>query len=477
MPGSENFCLDREDAPWWTPQHTATDVLDHLQALLDAESGGTMREREADMPEPITGQFGYASIGAIVVPEALLATELGSTQGTLQLLRGRRQPQLYVAAVGLGEDGPVNLVSAAELSRLGLVDGLDRFRVRWRAITVPAGRPGVDRVLDELQTTLGPPIAEAHARPKRKVQRRNVWGAVTFMQEGPRRGERERGWVFARLTVPVRGEARSHEPALLRSQALSRKVRRLRTRELRGLEEARLLLIGAGAVGGHTAVELARAGVGALDVVDDDHYDLNNGVRHVLPASYAGREKADAVAEFARHCSPFTDARGHKLRVGSTPLAKQQLLELIASANVVIDAAGSETVTRLLHWRCAQASVPLLSGALTPGGLGARIVVLHGFAPCLDCFFDDPSIPERDRARVSGTTPYGCSHPAASCAPFEVAELAANLARSAVRCVPRLAYPPLDFNWAVLNFRRSQQRWTQGFLSGQPNCLTCMAGG
>jgi molybdopterin/thiamine biosynthesis adenylyltransferase len=476
-PGQENFCLDREDAPWWTPQHTAADLLDHLRALLEAESEGTMREREADMPEPVTGHLAYASTGVIVISEPLLAATLERNHGTLQLVGSRRQPQLYAAAAHLGSDGPAELIGGAELRRLGISGGLDRFRVRWREITVPAGRPGFYRVLEELRETFAPLIVEARARPKRNVQRRTVWAAVTFMQEGPRRGEQERAWVFARLVVPIGGDARKRDAALVRTQALSRTIRRLRTRELNGLERTRFLVVGAGAVGGHVAVELARAGVEGLDIVDQDHYDLNNGVRHVLPASYAGREKADAVAEFARQCSPFTEARGHMIRVGTTPFAKQQLLALIASSSVVVDATGSETVTRLLHWRCAEAGVPLVSGALTPGGLGARIVVLRGASPCLDCFYDDRSIPARDSARVSGTTPHGCSHPAASCAPFEVSELAVNLARTAVRCVPRLAYPPLDFEWAVLNFRRPEQRWTQGFLAAQSNCPSCSAAG
>jgi molybdopterin/thiamine biosynthesis adenylyltransferase len=246
-------------------------------------------------------------------------------------------------------------------------------------------------------------------------------------------------------------------------------------RELAGLEHVRVVVVGVGAIGGHAAVELARAGVGNLEIVDHDDYDLNNGVRHVLPARYAGRPKASAVAEFARQCSPFTDAGGHDLRVGGSPAAKRSLLELIESAHVVVDATGSRNVTRLLHWRCAGAGVPLVSAAITPGGLGARIVVLRGLSPCLDCFYDDPSIPARDSARVSGTTPHGCSHPAASCAPFEVAEVAANLARTAVRCLPRLPYPTLDFDWVVINFRRAHQRWTQGFLTAQANCPTCPA--
>lgn len=473
MPGEENFCLDREDAPWWRPQNTAADLLDHLQGLLDADDEGDLHEREADMPEPLTGQIGYHSDAVVIVPSALLAPSLAEDQGVLRLVRSRRNPQLLAVHSRLAGDNPDQLMTAGELRRLGLTGSIERYRVRWRAVEVPQGRAGVERAIEELAKTLRPLVEGALVRPRRKVQRRTVWAAVTFMQEGPRRAEQERAWVFARQVVPVRDQARERGPALLRTQALSRKVRVLRTRELRGLEHARFLVVGAGSIGGYVTLELARAGAGALDIVDHDHYDLNNGVRHVLPASYAGRAKADAVAELARACSPFTDARGHELNVGVSASAKLRMLALIDTADAVVDATGSENVTRLLHWRCSEAGVPLVSGALSAGGLAGRIVILRGRSPCLDCFYDDPSIPARASARISGTTPHGCSHPAASCAPFEVAELSANLARCAVRCLPRLAYPRLDFDWAVINFRRDEGRWSQGLLAARADCPTC----
>jgi molybdopterin/thiamine biosynthesis adenylyltransferase len=472
-PRSENFCLDREDAPWWRPENTAADLLDHLQSLLDADADGSLREREADMPEPISGQLAYHDDAVVVVPATLLGAVLDEDGGMLQLVRSRRNPQLLAVHARLTGRNADPLMSAAELRGLVLAGGVDRYRVRWRSVTVPEGRVGVERAIAELAETLRPLIEGARARPQWKVQRRTVWAAVTFMQEGPRRGERERAWVFARQVVPVRDRSGQRQPALLRTQALSPGVRRLRTRELQGLERARFLVVGAGSLGGHVALELARAGAGALDIVDHDYYDLNNGVRHVLPASYAGRAKAEAVAQLARACSPFTEAHGHMLNVGSSPSAKQRLLELIDAADVAVDATGSENITRLLHWRCAEAAVPLTSGALTTGGLAGRIVILRRPSPCLDCFYEDPSIPPRESMRAASTTPYGCSHPAASCAPFEAAELSANLARCAVRCVPRLAYPPLDFDWAVINFRRAEGRWSQGLLVSRADCPSC----
>ena len=462
-PVAESFCLDREDDPWWASWKTAADLLQHLQGLLDADEDGTLAVREADMPEPITGLMHYIGGETIVIPHRLLTESLDvGGGGLLELIRSRHRPHLWVID-GTVRGGTLHSVlTSGDRERLGITSNLQRVKVPWRAVDLPPGRPGVLQAYEEL--TKG-------SRPDRRRSRAGkgvAWSGLTFMDEGPRRGERHRAWVFARTE---RGSGKP--PEVVGTQAWSRPVRQLRLRELRGLEHARGVVVGAGSVGGHVALEMARAGFGRLDIVDHDDYDLNNGVRHVLQANEAGRSKAQAVAERAQASSPFTDAVGHDRDVGSSQEARRSVLEMVGAASVVIDATGSRNVTRLLHRRCAEAGVPLISGALSPGGRGARVLVLRGFRPCLDCFYSDASIPVPDSDPVANTTPYGCSHPAASCAPFDVSELASNIARCAVRCVPRLRYPRLDFDWAVMNFCRSENRWAQGLLEPQADCVAC----
>lgn len=410
------------------------------------------------MPEPITGQVPHSGGETIVVPQDLLAESLDVGDGLLELLRSRHRPHLWTIGGVVRGGGLQGFLTSGDRKRLGITSNLQRVKVPWRAVDLPSGRAGVLQVYEEL--------AKGSSSGRRRGRGRGAtWSGLTFMDDGPRRGERHRAWIFARR------EGGSDK--IVGTQALSRPVRQLRIRELHGLDNARGVVVGAGSVGGHVAVELARASFGRLDIVDNDDYDLNNGVRHVLQANEAGRNKAQAVAELARASSPFTDAVGHDEAVGRSEGARRRVLEMVGAASVVIDATGSRNVTRLLHRICAAAGVPLISGALSPGGRGARILVLRGFRPCLDCFYSDESIPIPDSDPVANTTPYGCSHPAASCAPFDVSELASNIARCAVRCVPRLRYPRLDFDWAVMNFCRSENRWAQGLLEPQADCVAC----
>lgn len=63
------------------------------------------------------------------------------------------------------------------------------------------------------------------------------------------------------------------------------------------LENARVAVFGIGGVGGYTVEALARSGVGALDLIDDDRICLTNLNRQILAArSTVGQYKVD-VAE------------------------------------------------------------------------------------------------------------------------------------------------------------------------------------
>ena len=61
---------------------------------------------------------------------------------------------------------------------------------------------------------------------------------------------------------------------------------------------SRVCLFGVGGVGSYTAEALARAGVGAIDIVDNDTVSVTNINRQLCAlTSTVGRPKVDVVAE------------------------------------------------------------------------------------------------------------------------------------------------------------------------------------
>ena len=71
------------------------------------------------------------------------------------------------------------------------------------------------------------------------------------------------------------------------------------------LAHARVAVFGVGGVGGYVVEALARSGVGALDLIDDDRVSLSNINRQILAThSTVGRHKVDVAAERVRDINP-----------------------------------------------------------------------------------------------------------------------------------------------------------------------------
>ena len=73
----------------------------------------------------------------------------------------------------------------------------------------------------------------------------------------------------------------------------------------RWIQGSRVVVFGAGGVGGYVIEALARAGVGGITVVDGDRVEKSNFNRQILATeSSLGRFKADAAAERVLEINP-----------------------------------------------------------------------------------------------------------------------------------------------------------------------------
>ena len=79
------------------------------------------------------------------------------------------------------------------------------------------------------------------------------------------------------------------------------------------LAECRVAVFGVGGVGGYAVEALARSGIGALDLIDDDRVCLSN-LNRQLHATYGtiGQYKVDAAEQRIRDINPDCRVRTHK---------------------------------------------------------------------------------------------------------------------------------------------------------------------
>ena len=78
------------------------------------------------------------------------------------------------------------------------------------------------------------------------------------------------------------------------------------------LSRARVAVFGIGGVGGHAVEALVRAGVGALDLIDNDTVSESNINRQIIALhSTVGRAKTEVAAERARDINPDVKITAH----------------------------------------------------------------------------------------------------------------------------------------------------------------------
>ncbi len=83
---------------------------------------------------------------------------------------------------------------------------------------------------------------------------------------------------------------------------------------MKRLAQARVAVFGIGGVGGYTVEALARSGVGALDLIDDDRVCLTNINRQILATrKTVGKYKVDVAEERILSINPNCVVRKHQM--------------------------------------------------------------------------------------------------------------------------------------------------------------------
>ena len=150
------------------------------------------------------------------------------------------------------------------------------------------------------------------------------------------------------------------------------------------LKAARVLIVGAGGVGGPAALYLAAAGVGTLGLIDPDTVARSNLQRQILfTGEDIDRPKVQAGAERLTALNPHVRIETH-----AEPLAAANAAVLIQEYDVVLDGTDDFQTRFCVNSACVATGVPLVSGAL--GRWSGQVGVFIG-KPCYQCLV--PEIP------------------------------------------------------------------------------------
>jgi len=157
-----------------------------------------------------------------------------------------------------------------------------------------------------------------------------------------------------------------------------RQVRLLGEDGQRRLAAARVLVVGVGGLGCTVAEQLARAGVGAMTIMDGDRVAATDLHRQTLysPADI-GRLKAQAAAGRLRDVAPGTVVEAVPRFFGAD--------DDVAGFDVVVDGTDDAAARLVLNRACAAAGIPWVHGALWR--MEGQAAVFPPTGPCYRCLY------------------------------------------------------------------------------------------
>lgn len=478
-PVSGELCLLADGTiNWETTDTVAALIDDQLPQLMQAEGLGAPAAADAGLehraPEPAR-----LYLTAAAMPESGIIIDfdwssLPATGGTMELA-------YFPDAIATDDDGRtfpvVRGVVAVIRDRQGTVLGeadarllhqrMRRVKIRWAALESPPMGTNPGALSAEIHR-----LAPQLSRAERTMTHRSADGrehavevvAALYVDE-VRHGRHGVDAVFigrgSTRSVDLDGQGNRH--ATIRTFRAGPEHLIERVPMLAGMPAASVLQIGVGGLGAPSAHMLAQARLGRLTLVDHDHVDPATTPRFPASIFDAGSFKAPLVAQQIRASTPYVkvtpivDMLG-RIRHGRDQRQDEQLEELIANHDLVLDATAEVGVQYLLAEACRRLGKPYVAVWATEGAWGgavAGLTVTEGHTPCFGCLqttlAQEGVLPPRD---VSAGTlaPAGCGSLTFTGAGFDLAPLVAECARTVASTLSE-DYPPLEWDFAVCALR------------------------
>ncbi len=156
------------------------------------------------------------------------------------------------------------------------------------------------------------------------------------------------------------------------------------------LLDAKVLLLGAGALGSSSSLYLAAAGVGTLGLVDFDVVDLSNLQRQIIHTTdRVGMLKTESAQKSINAINPGIKVNRHEVR-----LTSDNVMDIIKDYDVVVNCGDNFPTRYLINDACVLARKPLVDGAIFRFEGNATVFYPAKGGPCYRCLYPEPAPPD-----------------------------------------------------------------------------------
>lgn len=469
------------DSEWNMAADTvAKYLLEQLPEVLKADKGDPS-VAEAREGAPITGFLNYMTNSLVVTSDWTLPPENGRGKLVIGVENDVDLNKLFRCAILEVRDMNGDVLGQSDLSIQARYPS--RFHARWVRLSGPPKSTEPLRVLDEA-INIWPELLKPNFNGEPDVV------GLVFADQA-RFEEQHDIWLFLvrrrfRASVPVKTGRRlppgdQIQYFLARADRGSRDDLQTRVPRLKPAAEKVVSVFGLGALGSTVAWQLARAGIGRLNLIDHDFVQAGNIPRWIMGWAAAGYGKADVLAKHITHNYPFVETLAIPLKVGSPMDVKSpagdyesRMARALEGTDLIIDCTVEFTVQNFLADYAWKHGIPYLWATGTPGAWGGIVgrAIRGKTLGCWRCFrhqlfekkIDAPVFEEGPTVQ-----PIGCFSPTFTGSGFDMDSVALQTVRMAVAtlCVgAEHGYPDFDWDVGVVNL------WKDGHPIA-PSWQTC----
>lgn len=453
----------------WKPKDFIGDVLMEMLPKIvrinDEPHGDFAKEQEVGQGEPVTGYLPKSNRSFLLIEDIEIPKHYEEGTFEARVLPPKKNESRYaLTEVKNRSDG--QSVSASPKLKAQL-EGFDTIKGHWKRLKF-----GVEDIQSGLN--ISSLAQEIHKPTYQSLKTRPVEGLLlALIKEEVKQSDYQDSWIGVHLsTQHNRGSAKRKRPKKANLSIVQKVVfgapydattRWARSPELRELEGKHVCIVGAGMLGSPIALQLARAGVGKLSVVDFDYVELATIVRYGLGGRYVGWSKVEALEHYIQNNYFFTEFEPIRYQIGDpnseTGNLATKFHAAIHSADLVIDAAAERNVSYYINDILTQSKTPWVAVTTRPGSWGGETWIMRPGGPCWACFEAynlDETLPmangddDGQDLQIGGctkltTTGYG----------FDSDSFAINTVRSAIGLLTsdESGYPTPDWDALVMNVR------------------------
>ncbi len=148
-----------------------------------------------------------------------------------------------------------------------------------------------------------------------------------------------------------------------------------------------IAIVGCGALGTVAAALLARAGVGALRVIDRDEVEESNLQRQLLYTEADARERLPKAEAARRRLLEANSLMSMEAAIAD--LTPETAPDLLGGVDVIVDGTDNFETRYLINDFAVREGIPWIYGAAV-GSYGIAMPVLPGETACLRCIYPEP---------------------------------------------------------------------------------------